>query len=175
LSFQPPSSDKGFQISNPKSKRRSGLRPSTVPLNYGPCKRCLSPNHQRLSCRFKIKCWNCKQEGHISKDCPGFTSPRAPVVIHGDNFTGCFSSYPLIASWQCLDSATWFKQPPSLTGGPNSSGPRDLHSLQDSENPTLHSNGTPAPSPSSATPLLQENPITEENPTQSTLISVHPQ
>jgi hypothetical protein len=50
-------------------------------------------------------------------------------------------------------------------GGPNSSGPRDSHSLQDSENLALHSNGTPAPSLSLATFLFQDNPATEENPT----------
>jgi hypothetical protein len=71
-----------FQNLNSKSKGPVE-QPVTVDGLYGTCKRCLSSNHPRAACKSRIKCWHCCQEGQILKDCPAFTAPRKPVVIHG--------------------------------------------------------------------------------------------
>jgi hypothetical protein len=50
-------------------------------------------------------------------DCPLSTVPREPVVIHGSNFTGRFSSYSYLPIWDNLEVDKWFRQPGSMTIG----------------------------------------------------------
>jgi hypothetical protein len=160
--------NRSFQISNQKSKGPTGSRPNTVAGKDGQCSRYLSPNHLRSACQFKIKCWNCKQEGHVFKSCFSFTAPRAPVVIHGQDFTGRFSSFPAADLWKSVDTSKWFKQPIPMTSGPEHGGPSLFHNTQEFAATAQPLSREPAPSPSSHAPQ------TKKTPEWRASITVHP-
>jgi hypothetical protein len=126
LSFQSKhSAAKGsfFRNSNYKSKGPPGFKPNDVAGLNTTYKRCLSPNHLRVDCKQEIKCWRCKQDGHVQGNCKGFTVPRKSVVIHGESFTGCFSSYNSLAYSKFIGVDNWFKQASTLAGGQEANGP----------------------------------------------------
>lgn len=152
-----------FQNLNSRSKGPAGinLRPSTVAgqkqVNIF-CKRCLSPNHLRHVCRSLIKCWRYNLDGHILINCPNSTVLQKPVVIHGEDFIGRFSSYSMSHIWQNMRVDTWFKKTNSMTSGPHSGGPEHANPLKSQE--TAHDlNAFTAPSHSQSPPVTaQENP-----------------
>jgi hypothetical protein len=91
-------------------------------------------------------------------DCPLSTVPREPVVIHGPDFTGRFSSYSYLPIWDTLAVDKWFRQPGSMTSGPNQQGPAASEDPLDSLESAPNSEKSPAPSHSPATARSQENP-----------------
>jgi hypothetical protein len=90
--------------------------------------------------------------------CPLFTMPREPVVIHGPDFTGRFSSYSYLPIWDNMEVDKWFKQPGSMTSGPNQPGPAASGDPLEFQESVPHSEKSLAPSHSPATAHSQENP-----------------
>jgi hypothetical protein len=157
LDFRSTQGNGFFQNLNPRSKGTVD-QPVSMDGLYGTCKRCLSSNHPRAACKSRIKCWHCCQEGHILKDCPAFTASRKPVVIHGSEFTDCFSSYPKSAIWQNRGVDIWFKEPISLASGPADGGPPILNGFRKLGTVTWSLKEHLDPSHSQCTSSPQENP-----------------
>jgi hypothetical protein len=80
------------------------------------------------------------------------------VVIHGSDFTGRFSSYSYLPIWDTLAVDKWFRQPGSMTSGPNQPGPAVAEDPLESQESAPHSGKSPAPSHSPATARSQGNP-----------------
>jgi hypothetical protein len=82
--------DPKIQNSNLQSNGPTGFRTTTTACLNGTCKRFLSPYHLRIDCKQGIKCWHCKQEGHVQRHCSIFTTPRKLIIIHGEESLAAF-------------------------------------------------------------------------------------
>lgn len=94
-------------------------QPSTVVAGLNSvCKRCLSPNHPRISCQNQIKYWHGKQEGHVLETHRLFTGSQDSAVNYGRTFACLFSLSINSADWKDKEVQKWFKQPTTMTSGP---------------------------------------------------------
>ena len=61
--------------SDTPARRRSPTPPRGSSWTTRPCSRCDGDDHCADECRNPIVCWNCREKGHISREC---SAPRKP-------------------------------------------------------------------------------------------------
>lgn len=98
-------------------------QPDTIaPLDIY-CRRCLSSNHSMECCKNRVKCWHCRQWGHVLKSCSNYRDLQRFIQLAGRNPSNNFSPAVSTANWPLNSWLTWFKGKHPMQDGPEVIGP----------------------------------------------------
>lgn len=140
------------------------------------CPSCLTPNHSRFGCPNRIKCWHCKQWGHVLTSCKLFKDLQSFIGMASFPPDSNFSNLTPTTCWSPSTWASWFSRPAFRPAGPSPSGPpvfssfKDLFdSLTSQASPALSPSPPAASSPQVFTPATENPPCTAAPPTPAIL------